>query len=57
MLMCILEGEEDSTQQFVESSSQFDDPSIPHSIEGQERLGDGLRRELIDYLGLQRGCT
>ncbi len=55
--MCILEGEEDSTQQFVESSSQFDDPSIPHSIEGQERLGDGLRRELIDYLGLQRGCT
>ncbi len=29
MLMHILEGEEDSTQQFVKNSSHFDDP--PHS--------------------------
>jgi hypothetical protein len=57
MLMCILEGEEDSTQQFVESSSHFDDPPIPHNIEGRERSRDGLRRELTDYFSLQHDCT
>jgi hypothetical protein len=57
MLMHILEGEEDSTQQFVKSSSHFNDPPIPHSIEGRERSKYGLKRKLTNYLGLQHDCT
>ncbi len=52
--MCIFERERDNTQQA--QHWQFDDQIHFHNIEGPERSEDGLKKNLTNYLGLQRDC-